>query len=359
MEEFVMWQPKTENDIIYAVQSGSLEESAIFDAKEELPSKNQEIAKDIAAMANDGGVIIYGIGEDEHGRVTKLTPIPLAGQAEKIDAVVRSSIAESPVIHISSVQTKENPEVGYLIVHIPPSERAPHMVVVKGDHRFYGRTATGNYPLPEGEVARLYARRQQSEVDREKLLDAEINTSPLAPNEDYAYLYLFARPVFAREGFFDSLVSNGKNFQTVLNALVSQVSEGTVYKRNFAPDFKPPPFWRLTADGFLGELKSSNREDIIDPRSTLNLQVDFTGLIHLFCGRVASKEQKDMLMFFPEIIAGLTIRFSTFVAGLYQKTKYVGMVDMGIAITGIKGSVVFTDDWILQHNTGHARKLIS
>ncbi len=67
-----MWIPKSEEEIVNAVNSDALEESAIFDAKVELPSKNIEIAKDIAAMSNDGGVIIYGIGEDENGRLRNL-----------------------------------------------------------------------------------------------------------------------------------------------------------------------------------------------------------------------------------------------------------------------------------------------
>lgn len=54
----MMWIPKTEKEIVQAVSCGSLEETITFDAKRELPTKNAEIAKDVAAMANDGGVII-------------------------------------------------------------------------------------------------------------------------------------------------------------------------------------------------------------------------------------------------------------------------------------------------------------
>jgi hypothetical protein len=52
-----MWIPKTEEEIVAAVMSGSLEESVIFDAKKELPEqkRNEDIAKDVASMANDGG----------------------------------------------------------------------------------------------------------------------------------------------------------------------------------------------------------------------------------------------------------------------------------------------------------------
>jgi hypothetical protein len=142
-EKICMWVPKTEEEIINAVKGGFVEESPIFDAKKELPEKNQETAKDIAAMANDGGVLIYGIGEDVNGHPTILNPIPLANQPERITSIIQTSIAEPPFISITTVPTIHNPSVGYIIVVVPASERAPHMVIVKGEHRYYGRTARG------------------------------------------------------------------------------------------------------------------------------------------------------------------------------------------------------------------------
>jgi len=343
-----MWLPKTEAEIVQAVQSGSIEESTIFDAKEEL-SKNSEIAKDIAAMANDGGVIIYGLGEDEHGRVTRLTPISLDGLAEKVDAIVRSSISEPPVIHLSSIPTTENPSVGYFVVSVPPSERAPHMVVVKGDHRFYGRTATGNSPLPEGEVARLYARRQQSEVNRERLIETEINSSPLEPNENYAYLFLFARPVFAKEGFFDILLDDETGFQKVLSDLVREVSNTNVFPQSFQPDFNSPSMWKHRTEGLWGAMGYPSAEKSETPKRTLNLQIDFDGTGHLFCGRAGDRYSPEEFSVFPEIIVGLTVRFLNYMGKLYERTAYIGMVDIGLALTGLKGCVPYTNNLRLHY----------
>lgn len=344
-----MWMPKTESEIIQAVQSGSVEESAIFDAKEALPTKNQEIAKDIAAMANDGGVIIYGIGEDEHGRVSRLSPISLDGQAERVDAIVRSSIAEPPIIYISSIPTVENPAVGYLVIHIPPSERAPHMVVVKGENRFYGRTATGNIPLSEGEVARLYARRQQSEVNREELLIAEISNSPLDPDENYAYLFLFARPVFHKEGLLDCIFNSETDIQNDLNELVRQVCSENVFPRIYQPDFNPPGTWKHRAEGVWAQMDYPTSDTSRIPRHTLNLQIDSDGVGHLFCGRAGDRISPEDFSVFPEIIAGLTVRFVNFLGRLYSKASYIGMVDIGLALTGLKGTVAYTNNMRLHY----------
>jgi hypothetical protein len=344
-----MWLPKTEGQILAAVQSGSLEETSIFDAKKELPSKGEEIAKDIAAMANDGGVIIYGIGEDGNRRLTIANPIPLKGQAERIDAIVRSSITEPPLIHIFSIPSSDSSSHGYIIVFIPPSERAPHMVVVKGDHRFFGRSATGNVLLSEGEVARLYDRRHQIEIDLAKLLDSEILSSPYEPNKNFAYLFLVARPVLSREGFFDPVINDEDNLQTILNNLVQEVSSSTIFPHNYDPDFSPPPFWKQLSEGLLGQLRSRSSEDPDAPKETLNLQIDNNGCGHLFCGRAADKIQRESPLYvFPEIIAGLTSRFVALIAKLYEKASYIGMVDLGIAIIGLKNSIVYTQDLRIQ-----------
>jgi predicted HTH transcriptional regulator len=123
-----MWIPKDEQDIITAAASGGLEESVTFDAKREIPAKNSDTAKDVAALANTaGGVLLYGVDEDTSGRPTVLTPITLAGQRERIEQIIRTSIDEVPNFSLSAIQTSNAPLTGYLILLVPPSERAPHM----------------------------------------------------------------------------------------------------------------------------------------------------------------------------------------------------------------------------------------
>ena len=82
-----MWTPKSEEEILAAIRSGDLSETAIFDAKMDLPAKrrSKDLAIDVAAMANDGGTLLYGVGEDEHGRPTVPNPFELAGAAERVD----------------------------------------------------------------------------------------------------------------------------------------------------------------------------------------------------------------------------------------------------------------------------------
>lgn len=341
-----MWIPKTESEIIEVVTAKSLAETISFDAKKELPGKNQEIAKDIAAMANDGGVIIFGIGEDENKRLSILNPIPLAGEPEKIDAIVRSAIVEPPSIQISTIPTEKDPSKGYIIVLIPPSERAPHMVVVKGEHRYYGRTCTGNFPLNEGDVARLYARRQKTENDRQKLIEEVIEKSPIAPNSNFAYLYLFTQPVFSREDFFAQATVNGDDLPTNFNKAFEQFvsSKQSVMNKN-GSFFDKPHHWQKEFSGYFGNLgyESQNKERI--PAQTIELHISNNGDCRFFYGRAGEKYNDNPISIFCENIVGVTFRFLGSIGRLFDQSKYYGMVDTGVVITGIRGGLVYSNNW--------------
>ena len=79
-----MWIPRDTEELVKAVQDGILTETETFDAKSQMDDNATETAKDIAAMANYGGVIIYGINEDDNKRLTHLTPVQLVNFEGKI-----------------------------------------------------------------------------------------------------------------------------------------------------------------------------------------------------------------------------------------------------------------------------------
>lgn len=83
-----MWIPSSVEELRQAIADG-LEESPWLDAKRQLGSA-AEAAKDVAAMANEGGVLIYGVAEDDDGRLAELRPIEdLRGFEERISNAVR------------------------------------------------------------------------------------------------------------------------------------------------------------------------------------------------------------------------------------------------------------------------------
>ncbi|MGW0252660.1 AlbA family DNA-binding domain-containing protein [Nocardia goodfellowii] len=159
-----LWIPRTEDELRQAAIDGLLEESHILDIKRELPSgesANKGTAKDIAAFALDGGVIIFGVDEGDGTTPPQLHPIDLAGLPERIDNIATSRVREAVLIQTHVIEANHNAGKGYLVVHVPKSPRAPHMA----DGRYYGRADKTNRILDDAEVSRLHEQRTAAQRD--------------------------------------------------------------------------------------------------------------------------------------------------------------------------------------------------
>lgn len=347
-----MWIPRTERDILSAIQAGNLIENATFDAKMALPDKgkSKDLAKDVAAMANYGGVLLYGLGEDENQRPTVPKPFDLAGARERVDQIVQSSISEPPVIEIYPIPTESDPSIGYLVVVVPPSQWAPHMVTASGDNRYYGRGATGNIQLSEGAVARLYGRRQQQtetnsntppEIALGAVLDEAVASSPVEPHEGYAFLHLVARPVVPDENLLEKARGEQRS-EPFLNGLFSAAASAEVYSIPYSPDLLEANNFERRAEGWVARqgLEDALGRGDVDPGHILEFEVGVDGGGYLFCGR-AAEVYNGRLLIFENIVAGLTARFLAVLGGLYAAGNYAGQVDVGLAVTGLKGGISY------------------
>jgi hypothetical protein len=216
------------------------------------------------------------------------------------------------------------------------------MVIVGEENRYYGRSATGNVRLTEGEVARLYQRRQRWEIDREALLEEAIDRAPMEPHEDLAYLHLVARPVVPGEDVLDR-ARGDTHLGQFLNGLISDALGSDVFKPKSiselypdlsrVSDFRPSPRGWMTAQGF-----EEDWQRLKGPRRALVLEIGLDGSGYLFCGSVAEKHDGRFLIY-EDQIAGLMVRFMSVLGGLYDAAGYLGPVDVGGAITGLTGGV--------------------
>ncbi len=132
-----------------------LTESASLEFKRELPppGKNDDLAKDLAAMSNSGGgVIIYGVEQDDSGAADQLVPLDVNGASERISVVART--LDEPLTPVVKPIQETGTDKGYLVVEVSSSHRAPHLM--KGTA--WGRTANGNTQLSRRQVGELFAR---------------------------------------------------------------------------------------------------------------------------------------------------------------------------------------------------------
>lgn len=231
---------------------------------------------------------------------------------ERVEQIAGTSIQEAPYIVPRVYPTTADPAMGYLLVTVPQSARAPHQVTVGGELRFYGRGETGNRILTEGEIAALYARRERWEVDREAHLAEIIALAPVSPGVGIGYLHAFARPVAPNQGLWERAEHGDRRalFEALTDA--ARMSRPAI---GYKPALRTLANWQRRG-GDAWTLEGDGGSRFYGVRCDVNID----GRGYLFCGR----------------------NFASFLAIMgrfYREAGYQGHVDIGVAVTGIEGAV--------------------
>lgn len=196
------------HEVEAAAQGGLLEETQWVELKE-MPSPsnkatNTELGKDLASMSVHGGVLIFGVRD----KTFDVVGCDVSGLVDRISQVASLRVHPplSPIIY-PAVSHPDDPEKAVLVVEVPPSQQAPHMV----DDSYWGRSSNGKRKLSDAEVRGLLQNRASTETAfKERLLDM-VDDDPLArlvvghPTGN-GHLYLLAEPcapVLGRDPDFD------------------------------------------------------------------------------------------------------------------------------------------------------------
>jgi hypothetical protein len=150
------------------------------------------VARSIAGLAVDGGILVLGVGENKQERRYELQPRSLVGLPEAVDQIVANRI--TPGLRVTIRRLERPDDKGYLVVLVPASARSPHMV----DGRYYGRGDNTSRQLPDVEVRSLWLRHLDRRTSLLDLLAAEVARDPIAPElRASAHLFVVAQPVSA------------------------------------------------------------------------------------------------------------------------------------------------------------------
>ena len=129
-------------------------ENQILEYKRELPKNNIDLAKCVSSFANaDGGIIIYGIEEENH-LPEKLNPLN-PNLKEKIENIILTSISPKLSVRIVAVDSKKDLGKKYYVIYIPKSSDAPFMLISNQDNRYYKRVNFSSVPMEDYEVKLL------------------------------------------------------------------------------------------------------------------------------------------------------------------------------------------------------------
>ncbi|MFD5820260.1 helix-turn-helix domain-containing protein [Streptomyces sp. NPDC127038] len=230
------WMPKTEADLQAAVDSGLFDESHHLDLKKAPNSKgdNKELARDLSSFAVHGGTLIIGVQENKDSRTFELAPQPLNGLPEKIEQVART-IPDPPLTVITEeISAAADNGTGYLIVHIPASPVAPHMV----DNRYFGRGDKTKYQMGDAEVVALHTRRRNTEADTLTLLRKEMDEDPLRDVGAQSHLFLVAQPTAGRRDMCLP-ITGAKDWNQRLHALIQRALQAPRTRAALSAGFSP------------------------------------------------------------------------------------------------------------------------
>ncbi len=338
-----MWRPTTVDELKARLRAGDLEETQTFDGKRELGSDNAGTAVDVCAMTVAGGVIIYGVDENDAGtRITEPTPFELAGVRERISQIAQNSIAEPPVLELTALEDPDSPGKGYVVAVIPPSPRAPHQVIVKGKYqgKFYGRDATGNRVLTEAEIAQYYARREKLEAEGDLDLAETLrsySTVPYTGTPQRVYMAVKVRPVIGDAGLTERAVRIPGG-STVPIEIAQCISAGAGHQ-GAGGGFRPN-LGELAGDWELVDADHWGAEVVMRDRPMLVLRIGRDGEATMCAGRVGDQPKPDgPIVVFEEAVAGLTSGVLAAVGELYERAGYLGAVDVGVLVRRLDGVV--------------------
>ena len=235
------------DDLVAAVQAGALNESHWVECKEHIrakePGANRETAKDLASLTVDGGVLAIGVRDKKKNQ--PLTDADVVGTDDDIDGLLKrlTHIARGttvrPAIQIIPgpvLQHPDKPNRAALLISVPASASAPHMVAGS----YWGRDAQGKRTLDDVEVDRLFHQRRLRQEDFESRLRALSDTlDPFRGGQRrLAHAYVVARPDLPADGSFMRALED-RNVLT--NELIS-VWNSRQYR------FESPSFLQLDGD---------------------------------------------------------------------------------------------------------------
>jgi hypothetical protein len=349
-----VWSPSSANELIAAIDDRKLpHESAAFEVKKQLPdrNKNSDIAADVAAMATDGGVIVYGVLEDKEKVTFTATPISLAGVKDRISDIVTSHVREEVPFDVRLLELDDDPTIGFVVIDVPASIRAPHMVESKGEYRFYGRVPGGNQLLSEAQVARLYQRRERVEEEAGRAPDEWVASGPVEADPGRTDLYIVVKPLLSDSELRERALG-GNDLQLVVGAIRSAMVA--------------LPFKDLGGRDIRSLLQSTHGYSTIDRYMVINppfqssgprivdyvaaLEVLDDGTCRYFHAAMGSNAPKDGVEHFilDDVDVAKSAAQVSHVAGwLLNSGDYHGAVDVSLLVTNING--VASSHWFTRY----------
>lgn len=177
MKDFYSKTEYNYDDILGLIEN-EVEESIYLDFKDakaldKSDNKKKDISKDVSSFANsDGGIIVYGITEENH-KASKVSFVNGNEYTKEwLEQIINSSIQRRiPELLVYPIRKDGNIEETIYIVKIPKSLEAPHL---SKDKRYYKRFNFESVPMEEYEIRQSYGKKLKSKLLLERWSISEV-----------------------------------------------------------------------------------------------------------------------------------------------------------------------------------------
>lgn len=230
-------------DDLDSLKENRVMESKTIEYKQKLPGGSDEdrrkFLEDVSSFANtSGGHIIYGI-KDEEGEpkeICGLGRIDADSDISRLDSMIRNGIdPRISSIKINRVISEDDRSFTAIVMHIPKSWVAPHMVIYKNYSRFFARNSNGKYQLDVSEIRQAFL---LSETVVEKIRNFRVDRitqvesgDALITEHEFGKVILDIIPLLAFESGFELDLSG--YYREVNNLRLLDYGSGTSKRYNF------------------------------------------------------------------------------------------------------------------------------
>lgn len=332
--EVPRWQPKTVADVQAAADDGTLQERHWIDAKSDIAGTNPaktELARDLASFANDGGLLLCGVREDRNAGTFAVDPIELAGKPEMVEQIARTRCDPPLFVQCHPITTSDDSFTGILIIDVPPSPLAPHMV----DGRYLGRGDKTKYYLSDPEVIRLFSARTARQRTAEELIRAEVDRDPIPDGRrEEARCYVVAKPLASPPELLTTHLMTDATTELVHQTVVdSAPGWGQALLGN-----EP----RATGRGWHSADIKARR--VISPArrgsTTIDLELSDDGSITLFAAGFTSARNHDdghVYVVWDRDLVGLVRGIIALAGNVGSRFSYGGQWQFSVGVTNLSG----------------------
>ncbi len=331
-----------------------------------LDAAKKELAKDVCAFANaQGGTLLIGIGQDKATGEPQWPPVGVPRRVngrqptdEWIGQALNQNIAQRVNLTIHPLELDDS-ERCVIVIEVPPSPRAPHMVTYQQDNRFYRRYFRRHQfeslPAEEYEVREMfqrglrYADAVATLLDERGFLDRRRDS--FGQNELTVRLLEWQHPEQPVTSFVSFLA-----VPAILTPDALDFSSPTLMRWIQSCRLGAPPpthisivpdMLRYTLDGVLCTRSATNLNDATD-KLTAYMLMERSGYIeYARTGLIGTDNAGERTYLALTSTLGHYWAFIAWVCALYREANVTGSFRVYCNVTGTSGSFLsdFAEGW--------------